>query len=255
MFTTAARRRTLSCETFRSSATSAISPKHSANTCGNTNTFRTGRSVRSIGWSDPGFTARPRAFPICGVSAARTCRRSSSATPHSPSSTKKAVPGPASKSASPKDRAPAARPITAMSFFNISGMSYGALSHAADLGAVARRESREYLDGDRRRRPRAVSSGRRLRRRHADGHGEIRRARRRGQSVGGPVARDRRVRPGPHVRGQARARGETGQRRHSAGHQGDPSRSPKFAAFRSARTASAPTATRTSATFANSVRS
>ena len=45
------------------------------------------------------------------------------------------------------------------------------------VGAVARREAGGHLDGDRRGRPGALSPGRRLRRHHADGHGEIRRAR------------------------------------------------------------------------------
>ncbi len=80
-------------------------------------------------------------------------------------------------------------PYFAKSFFNISRHELRRAVLGRRHRAVARGETGRHLDGHRRGRPGTLPPGRRLRRDHADGHREIRRARRRGQPVGGPAAR------------------------------------------------------------------
>ena len=95
-----------------------------------------------------------------------------------------------------------------------------------DLGAggaraVARRGARRLLDGHGRRRPVAVSSRRRLRRHHADRHGQLRRARRRRKFLRGAREGTRGAPAGEGVRDQALAGREARQGRRAAGGEGD----------------------------------
>ena len=152
------------------------------------------------------------------------------------------------------DQGPGAcrQPYFARSFFNISGMSYGALSHAAvsALSRGAKVAGIWMATGEGGLAPFHLEGGCDLIMQMGTAKYGVRNPD--GNPVGNQTARSRRSRTGPHVRGQAGAGCQARQRRHPARRQSDPGnrRYPRHPGRRNP--ASAPTATTISATSANS---
>ena len=154
------------------------------------------------------------------------------------------------RSASPKAPAPAGNPIPPVSFFNISGMSYGALSHAAVSALSRGAKARGHLDGDREGglAPYHLEGGCDVIMQMGTAKYGVRNED--GRLSDARLRDDRRARAGADVRGQAGAGRQARQRRHPARRQGHA----EIAAIRgipAGRIASAPTGTPTSAMSEN----
>jgi hypothetical protein len=111
-------------------------------------------------------------------------------------------------------------PYEARSFFNISGMSFGALSAPAVL-ALEGRQIGGLLAEHRRGRPFASPSCGRRGHRLPDWHGQIRRPQRRREPERGAAARGGGIAASENVRDQAFAGRKARQGRHPAGRQSD----------------------------------
>ena len=130
MCMTAAGLRAPFCATIRSSGAFVTLVRPLASSCGSTGICPTGRSDRSIGWRGPGRTGRPRCFgPVqlrqregAGLRLPQRCL--SMLDEEQLSYTSKQI-------GISKGAGASRHPYLARSFFNISGMSYGAPGDAA----------------------------------------------------------------------------------------------------------------------------
>ena len=159
---------------------------------------------------------------------ARTCRPSCSATPPSRCWTRRSDPIPASRSALAEGPGACRSRISPSSFFNICGMSYGALSHAAviALSRGAKLAGIWMATGEGGLAPYHLEGG-------CDVIMQMGTAKYGVRDAQGNLSEDRLREiaahpPGAHVRGQAGARCEARQRRHPAGRQGHRRRSPRI---------------------------